>query len=40
MFGGPFVVTTIDVEESPHDNAKINEELNGRALFAITRFTN
>lgn len=40
MFGGPLVVTTTDVEESPHDNAKINEELNGRALFAITKFTN
>ena len=40
VFGGPLVVTTTDVEDCPHDNAKINEELNGRALFAITKFTN
>ena len=37
--GGPFVVTRIEADDSPHDKVNISEELGGSMLLLMTRLT-
>jgi hypothetical protein len=37
--GGPFVVTTIEADESPHDRRNIKVEVGGSEYFLITKLT-